>query len=136
MTRERIFNLQRHEHDNGFLCVFQRGVNVDFDIRRVFAVAASQGDVRGEHAHRKCTQLLMCVSGKILVSCDDGFKKAEYLLNGMHIALMIPPGIWAKQEYLTNDALLIVVCDRDYEAEDYIRDFDEYKNFIKLDSVK
>ena len=54
----------------------------------------------------------------------------------MHIALMIPPGIWAKQEYLTNDALLIVVCDRDYEAEDYIRDFDEYKNFIKLDSVK
>lgn len=131
MMREKLFNLQRHEEDNGYLCVFQRGINVDFDIRRVFAVSASQGDVRGDHAHRQCSQLLMCVSGKILVSCDDGSKKAQYLLNGMHIALLVPPGIWATQEYLTNDALLIVVCDRDYEPDDYIRDYAEYVNYLQ-----
>ena len=131
MMREKIFNLQRHEEDNGYLCVFQRGINVDFDIRRVFAVSALQGDVRGEHAHRQCSQLLMCVSGKILVTCDDGSKKAQYLLNGMHIALLLPPGIWAKQEYLTKDALLIVLCDRDYEPEDYIRDYSEYIEFLQ-----
>lgn len=132
MIRERLFNLQRHEEDNGFLCVFQRGVNVDFDIRRVFAVSASQGDVRGKHAHRQCSQLLMCAAGEILVTCDDGSKRAEYLMNGMHMALLIPPGIWATQEYLTDDALLFVVCDRDYEAEDYIRDYGEYKKFLNV----
>ena len=88
--------------------------------------------MRGEHAHKQCSQLLMCAAGKVLVTCDDGFKKSEYLLNGMHIALLIPPGIWATQEYLTNDALLIVVCDRDYESEDYIRDYSEYKKFLQL----
>ncbi len=132
MIREKIFNLQRHEEDNGFLCVFQRGLNVDFDIRRVFAVSASQGDVRGNHAHRQCSQLLMCVAGKVLVTCEDGSKSAEYLLSGMNTALLIPPGIWAKQEYLTNDALLIVLCDRDYEPEDYIRDYYDYKKFLQL----
>ena len=132
MIRESIFNLQRHEDDNGFLCVFQRGINVDFNIRRVFAVSASKGDVRGEHAHRHCSQLLMCAAGKVLVTCDDGSNSADYLLDGMHIGLSIPPGIWAKQEYLTNDALLIVVCDRDYEPEDYIRDRCEYNQFLQL----
>lgn len=136
MNRERIFNLQRHEEDNGFLCVFQRGLNVDFEIRRVFAVSASEGDVRGKHAHRRCSQLLMCVSGRLLVTCDDGSKETKYELNGMTTALLIPPGLWAKQEYLTNDTLLIVLCDRDYEPEDYIRNYSDYKNFRKLSSTK
>jgi dTDP-4-dehydrorhamnose 3,5-epimerase-like enzyme len=127
MIKERLFNLQRHEGDNGFLCVFQRGINVDFDIRRVFAVSSSEGNIRGEHAHKKCSQLLVCVAGKILVTCDNGSEKSEYLLNGMQMALLIPPGIWAKQEYLTKDALLLVVCDRDYEPEDYIHDYGDYK---------
>jgi dTDP-4-dehydrorhamnose 3,5-epimerase-like enzyme len=132
MIREKLFNLQQHVEDNGFLCVLQRGLNVDFDIRRVFAVSASQGEVRGKHAHRECSQILICVAGKILVTCQDGSKRSEYLLNNMKTALLIPPGIWATQEYLTNDALLIVLCDRDYEPEDYIRDYCEYQKIIKL----
>jgi len=130
--RERIYNLQRHEQANGYLCVFQRGTNVNFDIRRVFFVTAAQGQLRGQHAHKQCSQLLMCATGRVLVTCDDGYNKAEYLLNGMHIALLIPPGIWAKQEYLSQDAVLTVVCDRDYESDDYIRDYDEYMQYINL----
>jgi dTDP-4-dehydrorhamnose 3,5-epimerase-like enzyme len=136
MKRERIFNLQRHEDLNGFLCVLQRGIDVDFDIRRLFAVSASEGDIRGEHAHKRCSQVLICVSGKVLVTCSNGTESAEYLLDAMHVALLVPPGLWAKQEYLTNNSLLIVLCDRDYEPQDYIHDYDEYKKFLQLCRAK
>jgi len=41
--------------------------------------------------------------------------------------LLIPPGIWAREDYLTDGAVLMVLCDRIYEEGDYIRDYDEFK---------
>jgi dTDP-4-dehydrorhamnose 3,5-epimerase-like enzyme len=91
---------------------------------------ARKGDIRGDHAHKKCTQLLVCVSGQIRVICDTGLAKTEYILKDMENGLLIPPCIWATQEYATDDAVLMVLCDRGYEAEDYIRDPGEFKEFL------
>jgi dTDP-4-dehydrorhamnose 3,5-epimerase-like enzyme len=45
------------------------------------------------------------------------------------MGLLIPPGIWSEQLYLTENTVLTVLCDRVYEAEDYIR---EYSIFLKF----
>lgn len=116
--------------ENGSLGVYQSGESVPFDIRRIFAICAETGDIRGNHAHKKCTQLLVCISGRICVACEDGSSEERYILEGMGKGLLIHPGIWARQEYLSDDAVLIVLCDRDYEESDYIRNYDEYKEFI------
>lgn len=120
-----------HRDKNGDLCVYECGQHVPFDIRRVFTVSARTGDIRGDHAHKKCTQLLVCVSGKIRVICDDGSAVTEYLLDNMGAGLLVPPGIWAKEEYMVDDAVLMVLCDRGYEAEDYIRDYIDFKSFLE-----
>ena len=119
-----------HTESNGVLSVFECGRKVPFDIRRVFTVSARKGDVRGDHAHKQCTQLLVCTSGKIHVACDDGAVKSEHLLQHMGNGLLIPPGIWSTQNYLVDDAVLMVLCDRGYEAADYIRDHNDFKVFL------
>ena len=129
MASATLINFLTYEDSNGTLSVYECGKQVPFDIQRVFTVSARKNDVRGNHAHKKCTQLLVCLSGQILVSCDDGSVITQYLLDNMSMGLLVPPGIWASEEYLDNAAVLMVLCDRGYEADDYIRDYNDFKNF-------
>lgn len=131
MNRATIIDFQQYVDSNGALCAFESVQHVPFDIRRVFTVSAKAGDIRGDHAHRKCTQLLVCVSGKIRVICDDGSVVTQHLLDNMGMGLLIPPGNWAKEEYVVDDAVLMVLCDRAYEADDYIRDYNDFKSFLE-----
>lgn len=117
---------------NGMLRVYESTEYVPFDIRRVFTVSAKAFDIRGDHAHKKCSQLLICIQGEIRVYCDDGFGIAQYIINETSAGLLVPPGIWAREEYLLDDSILMVLCDRGYESDDYIR---EYNEFIKWAGV-
>ena len=104
-----IVSFPQYLDPNGALCVYQGDKDVPFTIRRVFTVTAMSGDPRGDHAHKKCTQLLVCVTGEIRVTCDDGHTVNNYLLKSMSSGLLVPPGVWAKEEYLTDGAVLMVL---------------------------
>ncbi len=125
-----IINFPLHKDENGILCICECGKNIPFNVCRVFTVSAKLGNIRGDHVHKQCTQLLVCVSGKIRVTCDDGSVVTQYYLDHMGVGLLVPPGIWAKEEYLKDDAVLMVLCDRLYEPEDYIRDYAEFITFL------
>jgi UDP-2-acetamido-3-amino-2,3-dideoxy-glucuronate N-acetyltransferase len=81
-------------------------------------------DVRGEHAHRECQQLLVCAKGSCSVVVDDGENRTEVLLDHPNLALYLPPMIWATQYKYSNDAVLLVLASKRYDADDYIRDYD------------
>ena len=132
MTNLKTILFEKYEEVNGNLCVFESGHLVPFLIRRVFTVSAGKGDIRGDHAHKKCSQLLVSLLGRIRVSCDDGVDVSEYLREGIGTGLLVPPGVWAKQEYLVEGSLLMVLCDRVYEADDYIRNYEEFKVFLGI----
>lgn len=125
----KLLKLPHHFEDNGDLIVMERMVNVPFEIARVFVVRAPEGVVRGQHAHKACSQFLTCPSGSIEVICDDGENTATYLLEHPNIGLLIPSGIWAKQTYILPNSILTVLCDRLYEASDYLRDYEDFKLF-------
>ena len=38
---------------------------------------------------------------------------------------------WAEQTYMTDDTILMVMCDRLYAVEDYIRNFEEFLKYEK-----
>jgi dTDP-4-dehydrorhamnose 3,5-epimerase-like enzyme len=121
-----LINFPHHFEKNGDLIVMEGNKHVPFPISRVFVVRAPKNEIRGQHAHKECTQLLICHSGSVEVICDDGENRTNYLLNRPNLGLLIPPGIWAQQTYLTENSFLTVLCDRPYEAEDYIREYDEF----------
>ena len=132
----KIIDLTYHTNQTGGLCVIEGGADAPFDILRVFTVSALKGSIRGNHAHKKCSQFMVCASGEIKVICSDGVKDREYSLDSPSTGLYVPPGIWAKEEYLTNSAVLTVLCDRHYEEDDYIHSYNEFKQYVKMKMEK
>jgi hypothetical protein len=121
-----VIELPRHFAANGDLVVMERVSHIPFVIARVFVVLAPVGAIRGQHAHKQCAQFLTCPAGRVDVLCDDGVEKVTHVLDQPGIGLLIPPSIWAQQTYQVAGSLLTVLCDRPYEAEDYIRDYEEF----------
>ena len=130
MSVEKLIQFSIHENDSGSLCVYESSDLVPFEIKRIFTVIANKNEVRGNHAHKKCTQLLICVSGEIEVICDNGIDESIYQLNNMGQGLLIPAGIWASEKYILKDSVLMVLCDRGYEPADYIHDYEEFKEHV------
>ena len=49
---------------------------VPFEVKRIFYVNnAFKDEVRGEHAHKSCWQLLIPIYGNLDIYCNDGTKK-------------------------------------------------------------
>jgi UDP-2-acetamido-3-amino-2,3-dideoxy-glucuronate N-acetyltransferase len=115
----------------GSLSVGEFPQQVPFVPKRYFIVFDVPGkDVRGEHAHRKCRQFLVCLRGSLSVVVDDGKASEEITLDRPSIGLYLPPMIWAVQYRYSADALLLVFASDPYDAGDYIRDYDEFLSAI------
>lgn len=83
-------------------------------------------EVRGEHAHRRCCQFLVCVKGSVRVLCDDGEHRQDYLLDSSEVGLYLPPMVWGVQYHYSQDALLLVYASEKYDPDDYIRDYEQF----------
>lgn len=102
-----------------------------FEPRRFFMIYDIPGkDVRGEHAHKELHQFLICVRGECSVVLDNGSVRHEVRLDRPTLGLHIPPRIWATEYKFTPDAALFVLASDVYKADDYIRDYREYLDFV------
>jgi dTDP-4-dehydrorhamnose 3,5-epimerase-like enzyme len=124
-----LSSIVTHNDSGGSLAAFEGGRNVPFSIARVFVVQAGEGQIRGQHAHKKCQQFLVCTAGAVQVTCTDGREERVFQLNKLGQALLIPEGIWAEQKYLEPNTVLTVFCDRPYEDSDYLREQNEFLEF-------
>jgi UDP-2-acetamido-3-amino-2,3-dideoxy-glucuronate N-acetyltransferase len=105
---------------------------VPFSPARFFMLYdAPSGAARGDHAHRECHQFLVCVSGSVWVSVDDGAQRKEFVLDSPDIGVYIPPLVWASQfRFLPNSVVLAMASHR-YDPSDYIRDYEQFLAEIK-----
>jgi acetyltransferase-like isoleucine patch superfamily enzyme len=118
----------RHVSDlRGDLCVAELEHELPFLPRRHFVVYNVPSEkTRGEHAHHRCHQLLICVHGACAVVVDDGMARREVRLDTPEIGLHLPPLTWATQYKYTRDAVLLVFASEPYDPVDYIRDYREF----------
>lgn len=111
----------------GYLTAAELGAQLPFVPRRYFIVFnVPSSRIRGEHAHRRCEQLMSCVHGSVRIMVDDGRQREEYELNSPREALYVPPMVWAAQFAYSSDAVLLVLASHEYDAADYVRDYDEF----------
>jgi UDP-2-acetamido-3-amino-2,3-dideoxy-glucuronate N-acetyltransferase len=111
----------------GSLSVGEFPHQVPFLPKRYFVCFDVPGrDVRGEHAHRRCHQFLVCLRGSLSVVVDDGRSSEEIVLDRPSIGLHVPPMTWAVQYQYSADGLLLVFASDLYDPADYIRDYDEF----------
>jgi len=124
----RLVALPRFAREDGELVAIEsHSDGAPFSIARVFTIRAPENSIRGKHAHRRCTQLMIGGHGKIVVECNDGASSQSFTLDRIDQGLLVPPGIWAEVTFLVSDSMLLVLCDRPFEEADYIRDLSEFR---------
>ena len=122
------FTLKTFTEPDGKLIPIELDKDIPFEVKRMFYVydVHDQND-RGKHSHHKTKQILIAVNGGVTVICDDGKKRRNYVLNEPNKALLIPEMIWDEQVYHSESSVLLVLSNTNYDVNDYIEDYDEFK---------
>lgn len=104
------------------------GKHVPFEIRRTYWIYdVPGGESRGGHAYRTNQEFVVALSGSFDVVLHDGTQEYRYHLNRSYYGLYVPQMMWRSMENFSTNSLALVLSSTDYDAEDYIRDFDRFK---------
>lgn len=118
------------DSERGDLMAFDT-IDVPFYVKRVFVVNnVPIGEIRGNHAHRWNLQYLICINGSIgLQVTYNGVSTSLVLKKGQ--TAYIETNRWCILEYLQPNSELMVLCSHEYDKNDYITDFEEFKRLTK-----
>ena len=106
--------------------------NLPFEPKRIYWLSRVQdGQSRGHHAHRELRQFFVVIEGSVDVILSDGHSEDLYTLRADGYGILLAPGLWRELKNFSLGAVLLVVCDQPFEEGDYIRDFDEYLQWVK-----
>ena len=89
------------------------------------------GQVRGGHAFKEQQELVIALSGSFDVMLDNGNVKQTFSLNRSYFGLYIPAGLWRQMQNFSTNSLALVLSSTRYNADDYIREYNEYIEFRK-----
>jgi acetyltransferase-like isoleucine patch superfamily enzyme len=124
-------NLIKTSDMRGDLLVAELQKHIPFEVKRLFFVMnVPSHHVRGEHAHKQCHQLLVCIQGEVTVIADNGTTRQEWVLNRPDLGLHLHPLTWGIQYRYSKNAVLAVFASHSYDPGDYIRDYEEYLKFL------
>ena len=73
---------------------------------------------------------MICQNGRVRIDLADG-EHTRYLELAAGQAVLVEPGIFAQETYLDAESILLVLCDRPHEKEDYIHTMDEFLRFVR-----
>tara|TARA_E500000178_G_C16857341_1_gene678011 strand:- start:69 stop:461 length:393 start_codon:yes stop_codon:yes gene_type:complete len=125
LTEHKVFSDSR-----GKLVAIENYKDIPFSIKRVFFIFGTQPKLsRGNHAHLKTKQYLVAMNGSCKVTLDDGKSKKTYSLSSPHIGLLQEEMIWGEMHDFSDDCVLLVMADKNYDNKDYIHD---YKFFLTM----
>lgn len=102
---------------------------VPFEVKRVYYIYdTTPGTVRGQHAHKDLSQLLICISGACTVECElPNGERRSYRLDWPDKGLLIRGLVWREMKYFSKDAVLLVLASEHYDESDYIRDYNSFR---------
>ena len=127
MDKPRIIDLPKFLDARGNLSFVEQENHVPFKIRRTYWLYdVPGGECRGGHAYKENQEFIVALSGSFDVVLDDGRTKNVYTLNRSYYGLYVPKGLWREMKNFSTNALAMVLSSTDYDADDYIRDYDEF----------
>lgn len=128
----KIVDLRKIHDVRGNLTPIEGNGDIPFDIKRVYYLYdVPSGESRGAHAHKALQQLIIAANGSFTITIDDGANKKAFTLNRPYQGLLIVPGIWRDLDDFSSGAVLLCLASEHYQAEDYIRDYNEFLVYKK-----
>ena len=123
---------QRHGDDRGQLVAIEEYKDIPFRVKRVYYMYdTGEGVTRGFHAHKSLQQILICIHGSCKIRLDDGKEKKVIPLDKPYEGLYISNAVWREMFDFSPDAVLMVLASELYDEGDYIRNYDEFLQYLK-----
>ena len=123
----RILEFPELGDERGNLVVVEGGIQIPFDIQRIFYIYGSDDSVvRGQHANLRSQFVLVNVAGSSKVKVDNGLETRIIELNKPRMGLYLSRMLWKEMYDFSPDSVLLVLSDEHYDGSEYIRDYDEY----------
>lgn len=115
----------------GELSFFESNNDIPFEVKRVYYISkVPEGVRRGFHAHKELKQLLFCPYGKIQLVLENEHQREEIELSDPSVGVLIDKPTWREMVWLQKDSVLCVAASDYYKVEDYIRDYQEFREYI------
>ena len=116
--------------NTGELSFFEANHDIPFEIKRIYYISkVPEGVRRGFHAHKELKQLLFCPYGRIQLVLENKIGREEIELSDPSIGVIIDQCTWREMLWLQKDSVLCVAASDFYKVEDYIRDYQEFKEY-------
>ncbi len=112
----------------GYISIAEFETAIPFPVKRCFwTYYTPESVVRGRHAHFATEQVLIAVSGRIIVTTENASGEIQtFAVEKPNQGLYIPPNVWHTMMY-SHNAVQLVFASTPYLAEDYIRDHDQFR---------
>ena len=120
------YMFQPHGDDRGQLVALEEFKDIPFKIKRVYYMYG-----RGYHAHKNLEQILICIHGTCKILLDNGKEKKVVPLEKPYEGLYVANNMWREMFDFSPDAVLLVLASEAYDESDYIRNYDDFLEFIK-----
>lgn len=92
--------------------------------------------IRGEHAHRTCTEMVILSSGEFSIELDDGTSQKNINFTEVGTGIIIPPYVWCRLTNFSKDATCLVLASEEYKPEGYINNYQNFKEIInEIDTI-
>ncbi|WP_298895522.1 FdtA/QdtA family cupin domain-containing protein [uncultured Psychroserpens sp.] len=128
----KLIDIPKITDPRGNLAVIEKDT-IPYAIKRVYYLYDVPSDAyRGGHAHKEQQEFLIALSGSFEVVLDDGVNKKKVMLNKPDKGLLIPTGIWRELENFSSGAVCLVLASDDFEEQDYIRNYKDFKAYKDL----
>ena len=132
MNNVSISYVCKHGDQRGQLIALEEHREIPFQVKRVYYIFDTGTNVRrGFHAHKSLQQMLICVHGSCKVLLDDGKEKVNVLLDNPDMGLYISNAIWREMYDFSKDAVLLVLASELYNENDYIRNYNDFLQYVK-----
>jgi|TARA_B100001964_G_scaffold178518_1_gene196912 dTDP-4-dehydrorhamnose 3,5-epimerase-like enzyme len=132
MKKIRKFKLKSYSRSSGKLIPINFDKKFPIKVKRIFFINGKKNKIRGEHAHKKCSQFFIPIQGKMALIIETPNSKRSIILSGFSItAILVPPRYWCSIKFLEKNSTLMVACDKYYNAYDYLESFEEYKEYLR-----
>lgn len=131
MTNLELLSLPKIEDHRGNLSVIENDT-IPFAIKRVYYLYdVPSGAERGGHAHKEQQEVLIALSGSFDVVLNDGKTEKTITLNKPNQGLLIGSGVWRELKNFSSGSVCLVIASDVFDEDDYIREFEEFKNLFK-----
>ena len=123
-----LIDLPKIIDKRGNLSFFESPRQLPFEIARTYWIYdVPGGEIRGSHAFKEQQEFIVALSGSFDVVLHDGNEEIKFSLNRSYYGLFIPKMYWRRMENFSTNALALIVSDKHFDEQDYIRDFEEFK---------